>query len=378
MTLFISAIGVIGRLVGAALTSTLGWASSLLFGRVPRSHQIFVILMLSGSLLWMALIVIALVSRAPDVVLGVTPHPGFIDGSWLHLAALIGIALVPLFVGVAAYLVPDDEDRRTGLGIVVELLRGYLLTPILSVLLLFLPAVGISRKARSVRHRWSDIHLPVVVKPKRYDQLVSDLLDVLGTAGLPVEAKDAPKVLSMPALLLTAVAGKNVRKLRPDRLVELCGPDLRLGIYPSDLAISGPAHECSRARAAILSGLPTTAAYLTTSKEGQAVEDRLDRLTARVRSEIEAPSSELAAELAMIDATLLDLEIPTEEWDILYRLRLRAERDAINGIDLARVEAPAPEASTASPKLADSTASRQAAASEPGSAAIGEARTADG
>ncbi len=188
MTLFISAIGVIGRLVGAALTSTLGWASSLLFGRVPRSHQIFVILMLSGSLLWMALIVIALVSRAPDVVLGV--------------------AAVPLVVGAAAYLVPDDEDRPTGLGIVVELLRGYLL----------------------------------------------------------------------------------------------------------------------------------------------------------------APSSEFAAGLAKIDATLLDLETPTEDWEILYRLRLRAERDALAGIDLAGGRAAAAEA----------TAARQAAASDPGPAAIGEARTADG
>lgn len=365
MTLFISAIGVIGRLVGAALTSTLGWASSLLFGRVPRSHQIFVILMLSGSLLWMALIVIALVSRAPDVVLGVTPHPGFIDSSWLHVAALLGIAVVPLLVGAAAYLVPDDQDRPTGLGIVVELLRGYLLTPILSVLLLFLPAVGISRKARSARHRWSDIHLPVVVKPKRYDLLVSDLVHVLGTAGLPVEAKDAPRVLSLPALLLTAVAGKGVRKLRPDRLVELYGPDLRIGIYPSDLAISGPAHERNRARAAILTRLPTTAVYLTTSKEDQEIEDRLDGLTDRVRGGLGAPSSEFAVELAKIDATLLDLETPTEDWEILYRLRLRAERDALAGIDLAGGRAPA-----------EATAARQAAASDPGPAAIVEARTA--
>jgi len=336
VTLLISAIGLIGRFVGAVLTTTLGWASSLLFGRVPRSHQIFVVLMLAGSLLWIFLIVGALVSGVLGLLLDVTPHPAFVDISWLRVVVLVGIAVVPLGVGVAAYLVPDEGERLSGLAAVRELLRGYLLTPILAVLLLFLPAVGISRKARSVRHRWSDIHIPIVVKAKGYDQLVKDVQGVLDTAGLPVEARAAPRVLSLPALLLTSVAGSNVRKLRPDRLVELIAPDLRIGIYPSDLAISGPAHERARARAAIMSRLPTTAVYLATSAEAQGIEDRLERLTTRLTTEIEAPSSELAAELAVIDATLLDLAVPAEEWDTLYRMRLRVERDALAGRSLGR------------------------------------------
>lgn len=344
MTLLVSAIGLVGRFVGALLTTTLGWASSLLFGRVPRSHQIFVVLMLAGSLFWIFLIVGASVSAVPSLLLDVTPHPAFIDGSWLRVAVLIGIAVVPLGVGLAAYLVPDDDGRPVGLTIVRELLRGYLLTPILAVLLLFLPAVGISRKARSVRHRWSDIHIPIVVKPRGYDQLVADLQEVLGSAGLPVKAEDAPRVLSLPALLLTSVSGRSVRKLRPDRLVELEAPDLRIGIYPSDLAISGPAHERARARAAIMSRLPTTGAYLTTSAEAQGVEDRLEHLTKRLGTEVGAPSSELAAELAVIDATLLDVPVPAEEWDILFRLRLRVERDALAGVE-TRVAVPGDAAS---------------------------------
>lgn len=345
MTLFISAIGLVGRFVGALLTTTLGWASSLLFGRVPRSHQIFVVLMLAGALLWIFLIVGALISRAADVALAVTPHPGFIDQSWLHVACLIGIAIVPLGVGTAAYMVPDSEERPGGLGIVVELLRGYVLTPILALLLLFLPAVGISRKARSMRHRWSDIHIPIVVKPKAYDRLVRDLVEVLSTSGLAVAAEEAPRILSMPALLLTSVSGRNVRRLRPDRLVELEGPNLRIGIYPSDLAISGAAHERTRARAAIMSRLPTTAVHLTTSAEAQAIEDRLDAVTRRVATGIGAPSSEFTAELAMIDAAMLDLPVPADEWDILLRLRLRVERDALAGMETpadARGEAAAP------------------------------------
>lgn len=364
MTILISAIGLIGRFAGALLTTALGWASSLLFGRVPRSHQIFVVLMLSGSLIWMFLIVAAVATGLPGLLLDLTPHPSFIDRALLDVAVLVGIAILPLGVGLAAYLVPDSDERPAGPAIAVELLRGYILTPILAVLLLFLPAVGIARKARSLRHRWSDIHIPIVVKPKGYDSLVADLESVLGSTGLPVEVKDAPRVLSLPALLLTSVAGKNVRKLRPDRLVELHADNLRIGIYPSDLAISGPAHERTRARAAILSRLATSAAYLTTSAEAQAVEDRLARLAERAGDEAPMPRSDLVAELAVIDATLLDLPVPAEEWDILYRIRLQVERDALAGVDPG----------TASPGHA--AASATSVPSRERSVALGKAQTA--
>ena len=34
-----------------------------------------------------------------------------------------------------------------------------------------------------------------------------------------------------------------------------------------------------------------------------------------------------------IDALLLDLAVPTDEWDILYRLRLQIERDLLVGAE---------------------------------------------
>jgi len=105
--------------------------------------------------------------------------------------------------------------------------------------------------------------------------VVGDLGDALDSAGVEAAAEDAPWVLTLPARLLTAVAGNKVRKLRPDRLIELRGPSLRVGVYPSDIAISGPVRERTRARAAILSRLATTAAHQTTSSEAQAVEDEI-------------------------------------------------------------------------------------------------------
>ena len=212
-----------------------------------------------------------------------------------------------------------------------EVLRGYLLAPLISGLLVFLAIVGIARKIRSKRHGWADDHVPIVVKPNGYDRLVADLRAALVSAGLPVLTEDAPWVLTMPAWLISRVAGPNVRKLRPDRLRNLVMPDLRIGVYPSDIAISGPTHDRTRARAAIMSRFATTAAHLTTSAEAQEVEDLIEKLAKRGTASGPAAADVTRAAFVPIDRRLLDLAVPTAEWDILYRLRVQVERDLLTG-----------------------------------------------
>jgi hypothetical protein len=331
MTTVVSILGFAGRFAGDLMTTALGWASSLLFGRVPKSHQIFLVSMLAGSLLWVVAVLALVVPSVASIMLSTTPHPPFVDLAWLGFALLVGVVVLPLGVGLAGYLVPADGERPTGLAIAREIARGYLLAPLISGLLVFLAVVGVVRKIRSKRHRWSDTHVPIVVKPGGYDQMTADLQDALGEVDLPVTVHDAPWVLTLPAWLLTRVAGSNVRKLRPDRLVELIGPGLRIGLYPSDIAISCSEEHRTRARAAVVSRLATTAAHLTTSAEAQEVEDRLERL-GKGDGHAEGISSAAARyEFKAIDTTLMDLAVSTDEWDILYRLRLQVERDILAG-----------------------------------------------
>lgn len=333
MTILVSLFGITGRFAGDLLTSALGWASSLLFGRVPRTHQIFLVLMMAGSFLWLVLLLGLLVPSIASILLTATPHPPFVDRVWLGVALLVSVIVLPLIVGAAGYLVPAAGQRPAGVAIPVEILRGYLLTPVISGLLIFLACVGVARKIRSKRHGWSDVHVPIVVKPGGYDQMVMDLRDALESAALPTEADDAPWVLTWPAWLLTRVAGSNVRKLRPDRLIALTGPDLMIGVYPSDIAISGARHEQTRARAAILSRLTTTSTQLTMSAEAQAIEDRLVALAKARSSSRGVLGAGAQAEFDAIDAMLLELAVPTDEWDILYRLRLQIERDILAGTE---------------------------------------------
>jgi hypothetical protein len=333
MTILVSIFGMAGRFAGDLLTSALGWASSLLFGRVPRSHQIFLVLMMAASFVWLIMLMGLLVPSIASLLLSATPHPPFVNQVWLGFALLVAVVVLPLGVGLAGYLVPAQGERPERIKLPIEILRGYLLTPLIGGLLIFLAGVGISRKVRSKRHGWSDTHVPIVVKPGGYEQMVADLHDALVTAALPTVAEEAPWVLTVPAQLLTRVAGNNVRKLRPDRLMTLNGPQLKIGVYPSDIAISGATRERTRARSAILSRLTTTSAHLTVSAEAQEVEDRLGRL-ARA-GDVAGAMSPAHARVAFepIDALLLDLTVATDEWDILYRLRLQIERDLLVGAE---------------------------------------------
>jgi hypothetical protein len=333
MTILISMFGVAGRFAGDLLTSALGWASSLLFGRVPRSHQIFLVLMMAFSFLWLLFAIGLILPSIASFLLDATPHPPFVDRVWLGLVLLLGVIFLPLVVGLAGYLVPASGKRPEGAAILRELVRGYLLAPLISGLLIFLAGVGIVRKIRSRRHGWSDVHVPIVVKPRGYDEVVGDLGAALESAGLEAKAEEAPWVLTMPARLLTAVAGNNVRKLRPDRLIELEGPNLRVGVYPSDIAISGLVGERTRARAAILSRLATTAAHQTTSSEAQAVEDRILEIAESGRASGGTLGPSTRSGFEEVDARLLKLDVPTDEWDILYRLRLQVERDLLAGAE---------------------------------------------
>ena len=139
-----------------------------------------------------------------------------------------------------------------------------------------------------------------------------------------------PAVMSKPARWLAAVAGGTGGSLVPERLVQLKGQDIDILIYPMDLLISGKPEFVARARAAMASKLTTSAAHLTVSAEAQAIEDRLAALMHAQGSDPDRPprfDAAAAAQLEAIDTELATLELPYDEWEVLYRQRLQVERD---------------------------------------------------
>jgi hypothetical protein len=232
----------------------------------------------------------------------------------------LGVIVVPLGVGAAAYLAPADGKRAGGIRGVIEVARGYVLTPVIAGLLVSLAGVGIVRKARSARHGWSDAHIPIVVPPDGYDDTVM-LHDALTDGdALQVEAACA----SSAASLGPSTAGPNVRHL-PRSAHGASGTDVRSGrsvgrgrLRDGRAADADPGDDPA--------ALARADAHLTTSRvpEAGGPSEGLIKEVADGR-----PLAYEPAAIAGIDRSLLTLEVPDEEWDVLYRLRLQAERDLL-------------------------------------------------
>lgn len=327
---FLAALVAFGsRFASKVLTTALGWASTLLFGRVPGSRQILLLGITFGSVIWIVLLIGLIVPDVGAFLLLLIPPQGYVPDSVIRLLMLIGVIVVPGVLGAMTLLLAAGEER-TARTTITSIARGYPLTLLLAVLLVFLAGLAIWRKGTSLARRWSDAHVPMVVKPGAYEQVANDLDTALSAAGLDLAAEDAPASMSLPAKWLTAVAGRGSSSLVPDRMVRLRGPNLDILIYPMDVLIAGRGDDVVRARAAIASRLTTSAAHLTVSAEAQAIEDRLRAMAGADDADRSAPPAfddATRTEFAEIDQALAEIRVPYEEWEVLYRQRLQVERD---------------------------------------------------
>jgi len=342
MAILAGLFGMLGRFAGKFLTTTLGWASVLLFGRVPQDRQIVLALVTFGSLAWAIAVLGVVLPYVGAFLLAAVPTPDLIGESWLRLAMLVAALALPAVVGGASIFVVEPARRPKGKALVEQIVRGYLLSPALAATLILLALVGVARFVHHLALRWSDAHIPIIVHPGGYDRVLVDLERALDDAGLDVERRAAPTLLAMPGRMLGAIAGPGIRSLVPDRLMELRGVGLEVGLYPSDISMAGDKLSVARARAAIASRLTATAASMTTSAEAQEIEARLERLSAaRVAGGTPGDASAATSttprpvdplvELASIDAALAVLTVPQDEWEVLYRERLQVERDLLAG-----------------------------------------------
>jgi len=310
MAIFAGIASLLGRFAGQILNTTLGWATLLLFGKVPQSRQSLLLVIVFGSLAWIVLVIGVLIPFVGTVLLTGAGIPSFVDVNWVRLGMLVGAVALPAVIGFLAMTVA--EKRPTGLGLVKGVLRGYPFAVVLDIVLVVIAGVALVRRLRAMSKRWQDTHVPVVVKPGRYDEVLRQLSSTLAEAGLENEPRDAGRVISGPPKLLDLVAGRALGTLVPDRLMLLVGPDLEVLVYPSDVAISGSGPRVARARAAISTQLTHAPAYMTTSAEAQRFEDELGK-------------AKSPRELRSLDDRLARLLVPYDEWDILYRERLQVE-----------------------------------------------------
>ena len=327
MAIITGLLGLVGRFAGRLVNATLGWATTLLFGKVAQSKQKLLLVVVMLALGWVASIASVLSPDVGTLLIAAVPLPEFIDEGWVRLGMLVAALTLPLLVGVVAWYITDADQRAQGAGMVRMFLRGYPFTLVLTLTIVMLAGVALVRKVRSLSRRWQDTHVPLIIKPGAYEWVLGDVHEVLEDAGVRLQVRPAPAAVSAPARLLNAVAGRGLGALVPDQLMLLSSPELEVLVYPSDLAISGAPSSVARARAAIVAKLTEAPAYMTTSKEAQSLEDELETIARRDGLVLD-PAEDIRRVQA-VNRRLATLVIPFEEWETLYRQKLQVERDLL-------------------------------------------------
>lgn len=209
----------------------LGWATILLFGRVPDDKQLLLSFISLGSLGWIVLLLGSLFPDIGALLLTFAPAPEWAE-QWIRIGMVVGVLVLPILIGIGGLFLMRTEDRPTGTGAVKQVLRGYPYAAVLAVTLIFMAIIAPVRKVRTLVKRWTDTHIPIVVKPGGYQEVADDLEAALDGARVDVDRKAAPRVLEAPSRLLGIVAGAGVRQLTPDRIVMLAVPVSRFWSTP--------------------------------------------------------------------------------------------------------------------------------------------------
>lgn len=329
-------IAMLTRSLGRLLNTAFSWATILLFGRVSQDRQIYVSVIAFGSVIWLIVLAGVAVPSVATFLLSFVTLPKWVEKTWIRLAMLAAVVLIPAVIGVVSIFMLDKTKRPRGIGATVKtVLRGYPYTIGLALTLAMMTIFAPILKVRALLRRWTTEHVPVIVEPRDYGAVVDAVRAALADNGLPTERQRANWMLRAPTKVLTLFARDAVAGLVADRITALRSKVIEVILHPSDLVISGREATAARARAVIAEHVVFTPAYLTWNKEANELEDRMRVIwTARgVRAD-----GELRTELKAVEARMHELEIPYEEWEVLFRELLlldRALRDSGHSVSTA-------------------------------------------
>jgi hypothetical protein len=241
---------------------------------------------------------------------------------------MLGLAvLIPPLVGVVSLFLVDPDRRPKGANRVRAILKGYPTTLGLSLTVIMMVVIIPVLKLRDVVRRWTSNHIPVVVESRYYFSVLDDVRNALREGGIETVRVPADWMLRLPTRVFTFFAGSGADDLVARHLSALRGEHVEVILHPSDLVIRGREEQVARAHALITMHLTFSKAYLTWTKEAQAMEDRLGGLWRKVKEggkEFDGKAG--LAELDTIEQDLRKLNVSSEEWSVLLREKLQVER----------------------------------------------------
>lgn len=305
----------------------LGWATALYFGQVPGSQGRILAVVSLVAAGW----VIVIIGFAIPIFGGaLLQAAGVIDRNFdvqpIHYLALVAaIVLTPPAIAGGLVIGEFREERS-----VAEWLRlipvSYPATFLLGLAVLEMVAFTPFLLFQRWRQKRTLVQVPLVMKKGTDDDdLVNAVRAALASIGIDdvsVAEATGPKAWPLRTVgvaarhLLGAVVRGDPMRLKADGLEILA--------YATNVAILGPTEDAHRVRAAVERELAFCDAYLTWSDESQHIEDDLMAAYESANGDVDGLRRKLDEVQRRMDAASLN----SEEWNVLYRLRLQVEQAA--------------------------------------------------
>ena len=315
--------------ISKSASFALGWATSLYFGQVPGRQGRFLSLISLAAAGWVIVLIgfaIPLMAGAAADAAGLIPR----NFSVAPVHALgLGAAIVggpPLLAGLAVWA-EFHEERSVGAWL-RAIPASYPSTLSLGLAVLEMVVITPYLLIQRVRHDEVTLQVPLVLREEADDD---DMLETITAAArsLELEPRDVGEASGPRAWPLRIVAyavrhllGAVVRG-RPTRV--MLGA-IQVYAYATNISITGPAGEAYPIRAAIEREIAFANLYLTWSEDSQRLEDELSEVYSDGRD-----AAQRRDRLAEVQGRIDAAELGSEEWNLLYRLRLQLEVAARDG-----------------------------------------------
>ncbi len=92
-------LALVFRSAGKLLNTAFGWATVMIFGKVPESRQLYLSIVAFGSVAWMVVLVGILFPPVGTFLLTFVPLPSGVNQTWVRLAMLTAAIVIPLVIG---------------------------------------------------------------------------------------------------------------------------------------------------------------------------------------------------------------------------------------------------------------------------------------
>jgi len=304
----------------------LGWATAIYFGQVPgrQGSILSVVSLLAAG--W----VIVIVGFAIPIFGGaIIEASGVIEDNFdveaVHYVGLVAaIVLAPPLIAAATVYAEFHEERSVGAWL-RRVPVSYPATAMLGASVLQMVAFTPILVFQRWRQKLKLVQVPLVMREGTDDD---DLLNAVrgALAGIGIDdvaVAEATGPRSWPLRTVGFAARHLLGAVVRGEPMRLRAGDLDILAYATNVSIQGPSKEAYRVRAAMERELAFRNMYLTWNEEAQGFEDDLQRLHESANGDVEALRAELDEVQERIDVASLN----TEEWNVLYRLRLQLEQD---------------------------------------------------